>query len=283
MSYYLSEIYSQLPIEEKKRIQKRSGTILGSDHNPEKLRKIIIGSLRSGPSLKELFEYYDFKSLSNKIVSAAGVIQSDEIPADHFERLKLLPHFIFPAKGSCFLSAEAFELYLEGFDKNSNKTLFETLLKLSPRERNAFCRWLQISKNKNSGRYQSNKLYRKLLFSNRPDVNKIQISEHLYLDQIWPNDPNQTQLAWFYRDVLPFYQCLLEEEQRIMQCPGTQGRKLDIIHAFKFGQLVIEQMPPVYEHETRYKVHSVMECSNNREIGNNILLENDSVQNALFS
>ena len=259
----LSELYSVLPDAELRRIQKTLKIIVSRGLDRERLRRVV----REGYSrLGQPFEVLERQGIGEtflKLLDRFGVLSTDQMSDAEKADLLKNPYTIWPDERHCVLSGEALELLAQESIFRKRNYLYGELTRLSVKERRAWYRWLGLECSVRSEKDRCHQIYLHLAGERRrsdapPAPREQEFPE--FLDQIFPNDPLKSPVAWFYRDILPLYQALADAEKQLKALqPGTRGYrdrklKLDVIDAFKRGALIARAEPPVFGEATRYRL-----------------------------
>ncbi|MEQ9365711.1 MAG: hypothetical protein RIF32_15815 [Leptospirales bacterium] len=259
----LSELYSVLPDAEVRRIQKTLKIIVSRGLDSERLRRVV----REGYSrLGQPFEVLERQGLSDaflKLLDRFGVLSADQMSDEEKADLQKNPYTIWPDDRHCLLSGEALELIAQESVFRKRNYLYGEVSRLAVKERRAWFRWLDLDCAVRSEKDRCHQIYLHLAEERRrPDGRRLLQNKNLpeFLDQVFPNDPLKTPVAWFYREILPLYQALADAEKQLKALrPGSREfrereEKLDIIEAFKFGALIARAEPPAFGEATRYRL-----------------------------
>ncbi len=259
----LSELYSVLPDAELRRIQKTLKIIVSRGLDRDRLRRVV----REGYSrLGQPFEVLERQGIGEtflKLLDRFGVLPADQMSDAEKADLLKNPYTIWPDERHCVLSGEALELLAQESIFRKRNYLYGELTRLSVKERRAWYRWLGLECSVRSEKDRCHQIYLHLAGERRrsdapPAPREREFPE--FLDQVFPNDPLKSPVAWFYRDILPLYQALADAEKQLKALqPGTRGYrdrklKLDVIDAFKSGALIARAVPPVFGEATRYRL-----------------------------
>ncbi|MCR9143624.1 MAG: hypothetical protein NXI24_15355 [bacterium] len=261
----LSELYSVLPDAELRRIQKTLKIIVSRGLDAERLRRVV----REGYSrLGQPFEVLERQGISEtflKLLDRFGVLSADQMSETEKADLQKNPYTIWPDERHCVLSGEALELLAQESLFRKRNYLYGEVTRLPVKERRAWFRWLGLDCPVRSEKDRCHQIYlhlaeerRRLSESSRPTLRPKDLPE--FLDEIFPNDPLKSPLAWFYREILPLYQALADAEKQLRSLrPGSREyrareRKLDVIEAFKSGALIARADAPAFGEATRYRL-----------------------------
>ena len=251
MSLYLADAFQELPETELRRIQKNLKIILSPGVSQERLKRTIRASYERAGSPLEVLIRLGLRENLDLLLECFGVVQA---PVGSPARADLLrnPYTLWPREDICCLSGEAIDLLCSDPAFRKEDYLLSQISRLGARERKAWERWLGIMETARSERERILRLYRFLgeRRSKSPalDTNRVPGT----LRDVFSDELVAHPMAWFYRDVLPFYDCLREEEERALS--DRDFAKLEMIEHFKYGRVFLRARPLVLGERTRYSI-----------------------------
>lgn len=269
MDLSLADLHSSLPAAELLRIQKNLKLILGgATPAREKTRQAIRQAYaRLGPPSATLARL-DCQESFDRLLEAFGILEIDPLDARLRAQLTRNPFVVWLDDRRCTICSEAIDgILVDPIYRKRDYALF-ALFRLSARERRAWARWIGLNEASLSERERSLQLYRRLAEmrqSERHDSPRIQ-NEPVYLNEVFPDDPNQSPVAWYYRDVLPLYRCLMDAERlALAKAPGERNeqdlRAANILADLKCGRLAVAEEPAAFGQPVKRRLTRTLEKS----------------------
>jgi len=278
----LADILNALPRTELLRIQKGLKVILYPGAGRERVKAALRDGYRRLGAPSARLRSDAARAAFQKLIENFGVVGTESLnPQERTELLKN-PFTVWPdeSRTRCFLPGEALDGIIQDGELRQDGFLLHALFRLTVRERRAWRRWLQSPELAGSEKELSICLYRRLgelrrrdrLSENRigsPDGDAEEPENPgapgdlpEYLDEIFPDDPLQSPLAWFYRDILPLYQCLAEAEAALSSARSNKAvrRQAQILALFKTGRIVVRPNTPHFGEPVRYSIHATREA-----------------------
>ncbi len=261
----LTELCCHLPVNERKRIQKLLCVIFPLHSHPSILRKMIQESYNRINSPLQWMEKHSIEPAFQKLLLSFGFLHSSSISPSETEQLKGNPWCVWPDENEehCFLISEGIgSLVLDKKLKQENYLLLSLFSGLSNRETKAWWLWLGLDMEISSEEERTRILYQHLACSSPsfmfdlPQSEKILDPLPLYLDEVFPDDLFLCPMAWFYRDILPFYKACHETEKKLPYL-SSQTQQTDlakkILSLIKYGKILIQKEAPCkIPHESHY-------------------------------
>lgn len=269
MDLSLADLHSSLPAAELLRVQKSLKLILGAASPArEKARQAIRQAYARLGQPSELLERLDCQESFDRLLEAFGILEVDPQDARLRAQLTRNPYAVWLDDRRCTICSEAVDgILADPFYRKRNYALF-ALFRLSARERRAWARWVGLNEASLSERDRSLQLYRRLAEMRQNELNenpRIE-NEPVYLDEVFPDDPNQNPVAWYYRDVLPLYRCLMDAE-RLLAVKAPAARNEQHMHAaqtiadLKCGRLAVAEEPAAFGQPVRRRLFRTLEKS----------------------
>ncbi len=256
---HLVELYSHLPNAELLRIQKLLKIILRNNLDRVRLGRVIKDSYER---LGRPFDNLEQSGLSEtffKVLSSFGSVSGECLdPAEH-SALKKSPYTIWPDEQRCVISGEALDLLAADQRFRKMNFLYGELARMPVRERRAWARWLGLECRVRSEKERCHRLYAyiaEVRSQSQSSATDVDFPE--YLDEVFPDNPMLSPVAWFYRGVLPLYQCLQDAERRLT----SRKHKLTaavVIELFRTGQIVARSEAPEFGERSRYRLVTTRE------------------------
>ncbi len=255
MSFYLSTEFHRLPEEELGRIQRLLGLILRNQGKGDRIRDTIKVLYKNRGVGEECLAETTLRGETfTKLLDHFGYLDGGRMSDAERDALRENPCTVWPGAETCMVPGEAFEVLLqESLPRNREYLLFH-MSRLSPREKKAWWRWLDLPDVPLSGIRRTLALYTRIASlrsrSSQPDVQKGDIPR--FLDELFSDSPPHTPLSWFYREVLPFYSALMEMERTGKGADTRQQR--NALRLFKEGYLVVRPVEPAFGEAVRYEI-----------------------------
>ncbi len=272
MDLSLADVHSSLPAAELLRIQKNLKLILGvGPVARDKARQAIRQAYARLGQPWITLERLDCLDAFDRLLEAFGILEVDPLDSRLRAQLARNPFVVWLDDRRCTICSEALDGLLgDPIYRKRNYALF-ALFRLSARERRAWARWLGLNETSSSSlseRDRSLQLYRGLAEMRQNEHNEAPRidNEPVYLDEVFADDPNQNPVAWYYRDVLPLYRCLMEAEQQLNAVPSAARderhlRAAHIIADLKCGRLAIAEEPAEFGQPVRRRLVRTLEKS----------------------
>lgn len=269
MDLSLADLHSSLPAAELLRIQINLKVIVGAAPQArEKARQAIRQAYARLGQPSETLQRLDCQESFDRLLEAFGILEVDPLDARLRAQLTRNPYAVWLDERRCTICSEALDgILADPIYRKRNYALF-ALFRLSARERRAWARWVGLNEASLSERERSLQLYRRLAEmrqNERNDSPRIE-DEPVYLDEVFPDDPNQNPIAWYYRDVLPLYRCLMDAE-RIVNTTAHAARNehhmraAQIIADLKCGRLAVAEEPAAFGQPVRRRLTRTLEKS----------------------
>lgn len=233
----LSQTLERLPVEERKRLERRLGIILRKAAAHE-TRKALI---RIYEDLEDRLEreLADGAPVWQPLLDHMGQLT---VPAD--SPLKDHPLAFFPAPDLCIVPDEALDALSRMRALRSMNYLFCEIARLSTADRKAYSRWLSLEKTAGwMELYHSCALLRR----GQRDQDYSILNEAL-LEAVFPPD-EMGPLFWFYKGVLPLYEGARLAYEDLTQANELQKLALD---GLRTGHVVARQLPEEFGQRPRY-------------------------------
>ncbi|MCB1172295.1 MAG: hypothetical protein KDK39_01960 [Leptospiraceae bacterium] len=284
MALFLSEVFQHLDESEQRRLQRRLGCILGRGSAQARLRDSVESRLQQLGSISAIFADLELSDLLEQALRGYGTIPLDDLEPWQFENLFINPAVLFLDAGVAIIYAEALLLLQAEESESAAPGLLRHLSRLKTREKHALKNWLGLHQADKGGSYLASRMY--INMAARQHNCQKPAETPRYLDEIWPDNPAQNRIAWFYRGILPLYQCLREEEQRILDSDKDPMGKLARILAFKQGQWICKPQKAEPDQPVRYRIYETRETLQTRAYQKMIVAEpaaRDELQGVLFN
>jgi hypothetical protein len=272
MDLSLADVHSSLPAAELLRVQKTLKLILGvgpvtRDRSRQAIRQAYARLGQPSDALARL----DCQEAFDRLLEAFGFLEVDPLDARLRGQLTRNPFIVWLDERRCTVCSEALDGLLgDPVYRKRNYALF-ALFRLAARERRAWARWLGLNEALSSSlseRERSLQLYRRLAEMRQNEQNEAPRidNEPAYLDEVFPDDPNANPVAWYYRDVLPLYRCLMDAEQQLnAPAPAARmerrQRAAHIIADLKCGRLAVVEEPAAFGQRVRHRLVRTLEKS----------------------
>lgn len=256
----LADLFALLPVVESRRIQKSLKIILTSGLDRDRLRRLIRAAYVRLGNPGEVIERLGVAPVFTRLLESFGVLSDDRMSAQERTELQRIPYTVWPEENVCLLSGEALELLAgESTYRNQNYLCME-LVRMSARERRAWAQWLGLECSVRSEQERSHRLYAHLAIQREKTGPLSTAGLPQYLDEVFPDDPVRSPVAWFYRDVLPLYHCLRELEN-LLDPRCTAQETLRVLRLLKSGHVVVHAVAPAFGEKTRYKLVATRETA----------------------
>jgi len=266
MGISLADHFDRLPSAELQRLQKQLRIILKNTADRDRLRSSIA---RAYSNLGKPFDLFKKGSLI-KILDSFGRMKKEQMTAEEEKNLRAHPYTVWPDDSHCVISMEALEVLSSEAQIKKEGFLFAHIFALPSREKKAFARWLEIEEAA-SDRQKARQIYTRIA-EKRSDMALVEenvdfsssiheellrnIEENPDLASCFPDDPSSCPVAWFYRGVLPFYDCLSQMEKQTDKLTLEQKHTIAL---FKEGQVFIYSEPPEFGQPLRWKLRLTRE------------------------
>lgn len=299
----LADIFCELPPAELLRLQKSLRVILHPGAGRERIKAALREAYRRLPAPSECTASESGRSAFDRLLENFGALDASALSQAERAELQKHPYTVWPdeSRTRCYLSGNALERLLQDGELRKAGFLLHALFRLPVRERRAWRRWLQspdLAARGGSERELSIRLYQRLGELRRQErraasamgeaapalTEQIELPE--FLDQVFPDDPHATPLAWFYRDILPLYQCLAETESLLARKVSREKREArlqrQIIALLKSGRIVLRPNTPEFGEPLRYHLVRTREALPHTEIAALSRSESAERQEVLF-
>jgi len=268
---YLSECFHELPAGQLKRIQILLRIILRSHSGRDKLKRTLRSVFQELGRPLELLNSMRLETRLAflKLLENFGTLAGMRLSSGEKEALLELPFVLRLENGTYVIYGEALEYFASDSYFRNQGYLFSHVKNLGLREKRAWLCWLNGDEARPEYAAAGVKsLYRRLAvarFEKSPPGNEESAEElfpdseapdrTLYMDEIFPNDPMETPVAWFYRGVLPLYDALSDAEKAIhreslLPKPGKRAR--EVIRLLKTGDLIARRVAAEFGKPERY-------------------------------
>lgn len=211
----LNEHSAYIPESELRRIQKKLRAIL---RFPERRSTIVAHYRRAASPNVILNNDIDQRALM-KLVSNGGQIESHALSAEEYASLKDNPYAVWLNETDCALTQESAEFLVKDGFLSGKELLLEYIIKLNRMEVLAWAAWLGFSEPVQS----PFELYSRVLCERSKagfSIDRADPAEHSpYLQDIFPDQPANCPVAWFYRGIIPLYESLKRAEFLFAQTP----------------------------------------------------------------
>lgn len=260
-----SDIQNKIADCERVRLQKLLHIILPKEKSALALRCFLKESYaRLGLSITELKTQGLWPSFA-KLLNSYGFLVRSSLDSDEQKQLQANPYTIWPSKDYCVLNADALDFLASEPSLKKENYLCFSLQKLRAREKKDWCKCLGLNTAVSSERERTLVLYRHLAHLNcqkqtmaEKNMNLTKPNEEAalrqlpeFLDEVFPDNPALSPLAWFYRDVISFYRALGEAEKKMQEySPLAQA----LFPLFKSGRLIILAAPPEASKALRWRI-----------------------------
>ena len=283
MTVYLSECYDRLPGPEVKRLQKLLGVLMPATADRAGMKRTLLSVYRRLGAPREVLgydpescndlplqkspEYIQKSEVIEKLLSSFGIINTEGLEEAEIAELNSHPYTIWTGEKICTISGEALEILAEDPFFRKQGFLFAHLSSLSSKERKSWARWLNIENFSGPEQIRLQKLYQGIAGLQAASEAELPEKPPEYLDEIFPDDPKSTPVAWFYRDVLPFYaalgDCLSQNKSQDKKDRqyNLSPEQENYINLFKSGRLIIRPETPEFGQKNRYRVIASREKS----------------------
>ncbi|MCB1321275.1 MAG: hypothetical protein KDK34_13535 [Leptospiraceae bacterium] len=257
MSLYLSEVYHDLPSSELLRIQKNLKIILRNQDSPDSLKYYIRQSYQRAGRPLDVLDRSGLKASFFRLVESFGVLHADQMDAALKSELLRNPYTIWTDECNCHASAEALDLLYQDIRFKKEDFLLGFLARIGARERREWMQWWQMNAVVSSERDRIYKLYTHLAILRSADLSLFQedvvdIDLPEYLNDVFADDPRETPVAWYYREVLPLYHSLRETEEQ--HSAGLNGVQKRVLNMLKTGRAFVRAEKPTFGEKTRYRL-----------------------------
>ncbi len=249
----LADIYyhKALADEERKRIQKLLAFILPhKTSSPLRLRRNLLQAFRRLGCPTLYLRKNNLMPSMQKLLCASNILKASTLSPQEKQALERNPFVIWPDQKHCVCNADALELLAQDRFWEARRSLALFLCRLSNAEKQAWGRYVGLHETYASQRIQTLILYQHLLslrydFIINMQTTKFAISQQKYpeyLDEIFPDDPYISPMAWFYRSVLPFYKALAESQKESNKLPSHHAQLIALFQrGFLMAQAVSRQ------------------------------------------
>ena len=251
----LAEIYSRLPASELLRIQKTLKVILRAGFDARKQSRLIRESYRRLGRPLDVLEDLGLSASFEKLLAGFGVLSATQMSGEEQAELGRNPYTVWPREDVCMVSTEALEFLAEDSGVRRENYLYIELLRMPVPERRAWSRWLRLNCPVRSEKERTHRLYKHLGELRAGGQESVPEQLPAYLDEVFPDDPARSQLAWFYRDVLPLYRCLAEEEKKL----SARSLKARVTRLLKQGRIIARAESPEFGERARYRLVATRE------------------------
>ena len=266
-----SDIQDKIPDSERARLQRLLHSILPRNRKPLELRLFLKDSfLRMSLSSLRLKSQGLWPSFT-KLLGSYGFLPANLLSAEEQKQLQRNPYTIWPNRDYCVLNADALDFLASDPILKRESYLSLALHKLSAREKKDWCKYLKLNPKLNSERERSLSLYHHLAYLNcqsgsimdenrekRAEIEKAITKEESsllqlprYLDEVFPDEALSCPMAWFYRDVISFYNALEESEKKKHSLPPLAQ---SILPLFKKGTLMVSPAPLIPSQALRWRI-----------------------------
>lgn len=268
MAVYLSNVYRQLPLEERRRQQRLLRTILSVDMERPMIRQQIRSSYLNLGSVAEVLRSRGLEASFQRLLRSFCMLEGRRVSSQERASLQRNPYTIWFDRERCLLSGEAMELLQEQSylpDEDDEDYLLMALAKLNAAESKAWSRWLGLDEAMPSLKERRVRLYWELVRGRCLAKDEGQrafaaLSKRFPfpLEDIFPNNPHISPMAWFYRGILPLYHCLREIESNRVEME-KDGCRANLARLFKAGYVTARPAPPVVGEQLRWLVYPTWE------------------------
>jgi hypothetical protein len=251
MAFPITDNIESLPKSELSRLQRYLGIILMNPTQGHRLRQVLLSVYRQ---MGDPFEYLNANGKDpctmHRLLESFGVLTISYMNETEIRFLKENPYTVWPNDETCMVVEEALDIFPIGFCRENQDYLFSYIRSISPREKKSWSRWLQISDPGRAERKRNRILYARLagLRSAREQYPRASDVPE-YLEDVFPDDLSRYPIAWFYRDVIPFYDSL-ERTEKI----DLTAHQRSILENLKIGKLAIHEEPPEFGKKSLHRL-----------------------------
>lgn len=264
MNTFLSECFDILPETELKRLQILLRMVLKKNSDREGIRRAILDTYRrKGKPEKALAALPNGgKEQFLDLMNSFGVKKTNKLEKEEIYLLEKNPFVFWPKNNLCLISGEAHYYFSECSEFKEQGYLFAYLRNLNNRERKSWAQWLGINVPIRTESERSQKIYQHIsdarfgeTFSydeiNYESLLKIENENPVYLDDIFPDNPLQYPISWFYRGVISFYDSLarMEKIEKLLSV-----KECVILKALKYGKIIIRSETPGFGMKERFRL-----------------------------
>lgn len=271
---FLSENFHLLSASELSRLQKTLHVILRHNEK-DRLQKTLTAVYSNLGNPSEVMQASGETSRRAflKLLRAFGKLSRSYFSDKEIEALSNHPYTVW-VEDECLIPGEV--LRLIGKKENPEiPFLINHLMKLKKKEIEAWARWLGLDEPdlKPQNFYQHIASFRH--YQNKKPEFCPTCMDGVDLKTVFPDNPVQSELAWFYRDILPFYEALIREECKLeiaeddaLMFSGTEDqRKRDqlfyhrrnVLNSFRYGRLIYEEGKPEFGQPVKYRIRATVE------------------------
>jgi len=254
MAFPITDNILNLPRAELYRLQKYLGIILSNVSQSARLRQVILSVYRQ---MGNPFEYLvqngrgeSSARTMHRLLESFGALSVSHLNQDEIDHLKENPYTVWPDEETCLVAEEALDIFPSSTHTEKTAYLFAYLRCISPREKKAWSRWLSIPDAGNTDRKRNRILYatladRRMQYSCAAETHSFPD----YIEEVFPDDLSKCPVAWFYRDVIPFYDAL-ERTERIAL---NEQQQLVLLY-LKIGKLIIVEERSEFGKQGRHRL-----------------------------
>lgn len=254
MGFPLSHSFHHLDREERNRIQKRLGIILGKSDQIESSRRSLKSIYKRMGKPTEVIRNFtvDQREVFFELLESFGLLKIDERSTERSKNLASNPYLVFNEKDSAFyIASEALDVILEDPDFKKEGFLISHIHSLTLHEKRAWQFWLGKSSHQTGRTRLTRVLWRAIAEIRRSLYPGEWPFQHTPENQTpllndFPDRPGSSSLSWFYRDLIPFYRAAREEMDRLKKDEGVDpenGKSRSSLEKIRLGFLIPSMGP----------------------------------------
>lgn len=265
---YVSECFQNLAIEERTRLERRLGIILRRVEERHQIRKTLRNIFESMEV--RLRAEFEAGAIWTGLLDHFCILPQDRMTGEAAEALKKHPLTFWPESHICTMSAEAMEVVGRMDCVRESRSILSELLRMGTPDKRALSRWLGLDAPASALDLYS--LIGQTRGSESPDFSEF---NHRYLTDLFPEDA--MALLWFYRGVLPLYECL-----RLAETENIQAEQKKCLEGFRLGYLIAEPLPVEFGQTQKFKIVCTREKNAGMVSDLPSLYKEDTLQRSLF-